>query len=156
MESTTANFRENAGEALADDKLRAALSKLSEGFPVKRREAADRLGLRLSIHLGWGQAEVDMVQATHGMHPFDYVERNGFLASDVVCAHCYHVGEEQVDRLAHAGAHVAHCLGRQWSEDNRSQIENANAVQWARHLKVLHKGKNFLTKDLQGFHDFFL
>ncbi|MBT7944055.1 MAG: lactate utilization protein, partial [Alphaproteobacteria bacterium] len=43
MESTTANFRENAGEALADDKLRAALSKLSEGFPVKRREAADRL-----------------------------------------------------------------------------------------------------------------
>ncbi|MBT5414521.1 MAG: amidohydrolase family protein [Rhodospirillaceae bacterium] len=73
------------------------------------REAADRLGLRLSIHLGWGQAEVDMVQATHGMHPFDYVERNGFLASDVVCAHCYHVGEEQVDRLAHAGAHVAHC-----------------------------------------------
>ena len=73
------------------------------------REAADRLGLRLSIHLGWGQAEVDMVQATYGMHPFDYVERNGFLASDVVCAHCYHVGEEQVDRLAHAGAHVAHC-----------------------------------------------
>ena len=54
------------------------------------------------------------------------------------------------------GAHVAHCLGRQWSEANRSQIENANAVQWARHLKVLHTGKNFLTKDLQGFHDFFL
>lgn len=73
------------------------------------REAADRLGLRLSIHLGWGQAEVDMVKASHGMHPFDYVERNGFLASDVVCAHCYHVGEEEVDRLAGAGAHVAHC-----------------------------------------------
>ena len=43
MESTTGNFKQNASEALADDKLKAALAKLSEGFPAKRREAADRL-----------------------------------------------------------------------------------------------------------------
>ncbi|NQV85364.1 MAG: iron-sulfur cluster-binding protein [Rhodospirillales bacterium] len=43
MESTAGNFKENAGGALADEKLRAALARLSEGFPVKRREAADRL-----------------------------------------------------------------------------------------------------------------
>ncbi|MBL6948864.1 MAG: iron-sulfur cluster-binding protein [Rhodospirillales bacterium] len=43
MKSTAANFEDNAEKALADDKLKAALSKLSEGFPAKRREAADRL-----------------------------------------------------------------------------------------------------------------
>jgi L-lactate dehydrogenase complex protein LldF len=43
MEPTTGNFKDNAKDALADDKLRAALSKLSEGFPAKRREAAGRL-----------------------------------------------------------------------------------------------------------------
>ena len=43
MESTTGNFKQNASKALADDKLKAALEKLSEGFPAKRREAADRL-----------------------------------------------------------------------------------------------------------------
>jgi L-lactate dehydrogenase complex protein LldF len=43
MESTTENFKQNASKALADDKLKAALAKLSEGFPAKRREAAARL-----------------------------------------------------------------------------------------------------------------
>ena len=43
MESTSGNFEENAVKALADEKLRAALSKLSEGFPAKRREAVGRL-----------------------------------------------------------------------------------------------------------------
>jgi L-lactate dehydrogenase complex protein LldF len=43
MESTSENFKENTVKALADEKLRAALSKLSEGFPAKRREAIGRL-----------------------------------------------------------------------------------------------------------------
>jgi len=40
---TAANFEDNARRALADAKLRDALSKLSEGFPAKRRDAAARL-----------------------------------------------------------------------------------------------------------------
>ena len=43
MESTAATFKENAKQALADAKLRDALAKLSDGFPVKRRDAAARL-----------------------------------------------------------------------------------------------------------------
>jgi len=43
MESTTKNFKENARRAIADDSLRAALSKLSEGFPAKQLEAVNRL-----------------------------------------------------------------------------------------------------------------
>ncbi len=43
MESTSRTFRENASKALADTKLRDALAKLADGFPVKRREAKARL-----------------------------------------------------------------------------------------------------------------
>jgi len=43
MESTTAAFRENTAKALGDAKLRDALSKLTDGFPARRREAIARL-----------------------------------------------------------------------------------------------------------------
>ena len=43
MKSTTAAFRENTAKALGDAKLRDALSKLTDGFPARRREAIARL-----------------------------------------------------------------------------------------------------------------
>ena len=43
MEITAENFKENAKRAIADENLRSALSKLSEGFPAKRLEATERL-----------------------------------------------------------------------------------------------------------------
>ncbi len=43
MESTTRHFSDNARTGLANDKLQAALSKLSHGFPLKRLAAMDRL-----------------------------------------------------------------------------------------------------------------
>ena len=43
MEKTTENFRENSRQAIADDNLHEALSKLSKGFPLKRSEAVSRL-----------------------------------------------------------------------------------------------------------------
>ncbi|MDA0306652.1 MAG: LutB/LldF family L-lactate oxidation iron-sulfur protein [Proteobacteria bacterium] len=43
MESTAANFKENALGALGDARLRDALDKLSGGFPENRRKAAERL-----------------------------------------------------------------------------------------------------------------
>ena len=43
MDSTTARFEDNAREALASPTLQAALAKLADGFPGRRREAAARL-----------------------------------------------------------------------------------------------------------------
>ncbi len=73
------------------------------------REAADRLGIRLSIHLGWGPAEVEVIGRLHGKSPAAYARENGFLDSDVVAAHCYHMDEASIDELEASGAHVAHC-----------------------------------------------
>ena len=73
------------------------------------RAAADRLGLRVSMHLGWGPAEAEIVGRLHGKHPFDYARENGMLAPDAIVAHCYHVDEHAKDVLVESGAHLAHC-----------------------------------------------
>jgi 5-methylthioadenosine/S-adenosylhomocysteine deaminase len=73
------------------------------------RAAADRLGLRLSIHLGWGESEVAATRRLHGVSPFAYARAHGLLAPDVMVAHCYVVDAADLDLLAATGARVAHC-----------------------------------------------
>ena len=43
MQSTSPKFKQNAKDALQDDPLQAALAKLTDGFPIRRLEAAARL-----------------------------------------------------------------------------------------------------------------
>ncbi|MDP6121193.1 MAG: LUD domain-containing protein, partial [Rhodospirillales bacterium] len=43
METTSRTFEDNARKALIDADLQRALTKLSQGFPVKRRLAVERL-----------------------------------------------------------------------------------------------------------------
>ena len=71
------------------------------------RAAADRLGLRLSVHLGTGEA--DMVREIHGMETFEYAQANGFLGEDVLAVHCYTIDDWEVDTLAATGTRLAHC-----------------------------------------------
>lgn len=66
------------------------------------RDAADRLGLRLSIHLGWGPAEAEATMRLYGKRPVQYLVDEGFLAGDVVAAHCYYVEETDVELLTPA------------------------------------------------------
>ena len=73
------------------------------------RAAADRLGLRLSIHLGWGPAERVVTQRLHGVGPFEYARANGLLAPDVLAAHCYIIEDADIALLAETHTAVAHC-----------------------------------------------
>jgi 5-methylthioadenosine/S-adenosylhomocysteine deaminase len=73
------------------------------------RAAADRLGLRLTVHLGWSEFEVEAAKRVHGTGPFEFARDNGLLGPDVVATHCYVVSEGDIDILARSGAHIAHC-----------------------------------------------
>lgn len=73
------------------------------------RREADARGLRLSTHLGWGPAEVEIVGRLHGVTPYEYLRDNGLLAPDTVAAHCYVANDEDVNVLVHSGACVSHC-----------------------------------------------
>src|SRR5215469_2397440 len=73
------------------------------------REMADRLGLRLTIHLGWSTFEHEAARKIHGMGPFEFARDNGVLGPDTVATHCYVIGESDIEILAESRAHIAHC-----------------------------------------------
>jgi 5-methylthioadenosine/S-adenosylhomocysteine deaminase len=73
------------------------------------REIADRLGLRISIHLGWSTFEHEAARKVQGAGPFEFARDNGLLGPGTVATHCYVIGGSDIEILAQARAHVAHC-----------------------------------------------
>jgi cytosine/adenosine deaminase-related metal-dependent hydrolase len=70
---------------------------------------ARRLGLQLHTHLAETVEEDAYCRELFGCTPLQYLERVGWLAEDVWCAHCVHLGDEDVRAFAAAGTGVAHC-----------------------------------------------
>ena len=89
--------------AITTNGLSTSSAELLRGL----RAAADRLGLRLSIHLASG--EMHLVQRVHGQGTFEFARANGFLGEDVLAVHCYRIDEPGIDALAASGTGLAHC-----------------------------------------------
>jgi cytosine/adenosine deaminase-related metal-dependent hydrolase len=70
---------------------------------------ARRLGLPLHTHLAETVEEDAYCRELYGCRPVEYLERLGWLADDVWCAHCVHLSPEDVDRFGATGTGVAHC-----------------------------------------------
>ena len=83
------------------------LSMSSPALLKGLRAAADDLGLRVSIHLGFGERE--LVESVHHRAQFNYALDCGMLGTDVIAVHCYDVDETEIDMLAKSGTSLAHC-----------------------------------------------
>ena len=70
---------------------------------------ARRLGLPLHTHLAETLEEEAYCVELYGCRPVEYLERLGWLADDVWCAHCVHLSESDIARFASTGTGVAHC-----------------------------------------------
>ncbi len=70
---------------------------------------ARRLGLPLHTHLAETVEEEAYCRELFGCTPVEYLERLGWLAGDVWCAHCVHLSERDIAQLAETGTGVAHC-----------------------------------------------
>jgi len=70
---------------------------------------ARRLGLVLHTHLAETVEEEAYCRELYGCSPVEYLERLGWLADDVWCAHCVHLSDGEVARFAETGTGVAHC-----------------------------------------------
>lgn len=70
---------------------------------------ARRLGLPLHTHLAETVEEEVYCRELHGCSPVEYLDRLGWLARDVWCAHCVHLSGEEVARFGATGTGVAHC-----------------------------------------------
>jgi 8-oxoguanine deaminase len=72
-------------------------------------ELARRLGLVLHTHLAETVEEEAYCRELYGCRPVEYLERLGWLAEDVWCAHCVHLDSGDVARFGATGTGVAHC-----------------------------------------------
>src|SRR4029453_17999652 len=70
---------------------------------------ARRLGLRLHTHLAETVEEDAYCLELYGCRPVEYLERMGWLAEEVWCAHCVHLSSEDVRAFGDAGVGVTHC-----------------------------------------------
>jgi cytosine/adenosine deaminase-related metal-dependent hydrolase len=70
---------------------------------------ARRLGLQLHTHLAETVEEDAYCRELYGCSPVEYLERVGWIASDVWCAHCVHLSADEVRAFGTQGVGVAHC-----------------------------------------------
>ncbi len=70
---------------------------------------ARRLGLPLHTHLAETLEEEAYCVELYGCRPVEYLDRLGWLADDVWCAHCVHLSERDIEQFASTGTGVAHC-----------------------------------------------
>jgi cytosine/adenosine deaminase-related metal-dependent hydrolase len=70
---------------------------------------ARRLGLPLHTHLAETVEEEAYCRELYGCTPVEYLERLGWLAEDVWCAHCVHLSPDDIARFGATGTGVAHC-----------------------------------------------
>ena len=70
---------------------------------------ARRLGLPLHTHLAETLEEEAYCIELYGCRPVEYLDRLGWLADDVWCAHCVHLSEADIAQFASTGTGVAHC-----------------------------------------------
>jgi cytosine/adenosine deaminase-related metal-dependent hydrolase len=70
---------------------------------------ARRLGLQLHTHLAETVEEDAYCRELFACTPVEYLQRVGWVAEDVWCAHCVHLSDGDVATFSEAGVGVAHC-----------------------------------------------
>ncbi|MGM0381386.1 MAG: amidohydrolase family protein, partial [bacterium] len=60
-------------------------------------------------HLAETADEEEFCLEETGMRPFDYLESVGWMDESCLHVHCVHLNQEEVQRMAEAGASVSHC-----------------------------------------------
>ena len=90
---------------------RCTASPFSVSAELLRQSAllAREYGVRLHTHLCETKDEENFMLAREGMRPLAYMEKLGWLGSDVWFAHGIHFNDDELRLLAETGTGVAHC-----------------------------------------------
>ena len=70
---------------------------------------ARKHNVRLHTHLAETKDENDFCLEIYGCKPLKLMEDCGFIGSDVSYAHGIHFNDQELERLADTGTHIAHC-----------------------------------------------
>lgn len=66
-------------------------------------------GLLFVTHASESKGELDLVQEKHGKRPLEVLDGYGLLREQTLLAHCVHLTDGEIARLAETGTSVAHC-----------------------------------------------
>src|SRR5690606_26754512 len=72
------------------------------------RWADDHPDVPVQIHLAEMDSEMEWCAKHHNLRPVEVVEKAGLLRPSLICAHCLHVSESDIEKMAHARVCVAH------------------------------------------------
>lgn len=75
----------------------------------KTMALAREAGVRCHTHLAETLDEEKYCLETYGCRPVEYLESMDWLGDDVWLAHCVHLSETDISKLANTGTGVAHC-----------------------------------------------
>ncbi|MEM2864950.1 MAG: amidohydrolase [Candidatus Bathyarchaeia archaeon] len=81
----------------------------SEETLLKAKEAAEREGIPLHIHLAETRREQVDFERNHGLREVEYLDKIGFLSPRLVAAHSVWLTRREIRLLAERGVKVAHC-----------------------------------------------
>jgi L-lactate dehydrogenase complex protein LldF len=118
MQSTARQFPGNAHRAITDTRLQAALARFSEGFPVKRRRAVERLP------------------------EFDALRDAGKAIKDHTLAHLDIYLERFEAKVTAAGGHVHWCL------DAEAARQNVLSICRAANARTVTKAKSMIGEEI--------
>jgi cytosine/adenosine deaminase-related metal-dependent hydrolase len=83
----------------------------STDIPVMNRVARwadNHPEVPVQIHLAEMDSEMEWCAGKHGLRPVEVVEKAGLLRKGLICAHCLHVSESDIEKMAHTMVCVAH------------------------------------------------
>ncbi len=72
------------------------------------REKADKMGLKIHIHVSETEFEVQQVIEAHGSRPFEYLNEIGFLGGDVLAAHAVWLSDNEIEIIKEKGVNLSH------------------------------------------------
>jgi len=74
----------------------------------KAHELSKKYEVPLIIHLAETESEIDQVISKYGRRPVEHLEALGLLDSSLIAAHCVHITENEMEKLASAHVKVVH------------------------------------------------
>ena len=73
------------------------------------RKIAEDRDLLFITHAAESKGEMVMMQEKYGMTPIEVLDSVGLLTEKTLLAHCVHLSDAEIERMAETGASVAHC-----------------------------------------------
>jgi cytosine/adenosine deaminase-related metal-dependent hydrolase len=82
---------------------------VSKELLTESARLAREKGVRLHTHLAETQDEEEHTREQFNLTPVEYMDDLGWLGADVWLAHCVHLHDTDIKRLAETGTGIAHC-----------------------------------------------